>query len=358
MNGSRRAIALHDSPWQGVFYLAGGGTSLLTEILGTAGASRTVLDARIPYSDAALSELLGAAPEQSCSEATARAMAMSAFQQARLLGALRPFGFACTASLATDHVKKGDHRAHAAIQTSAATFIARWTFSDTRDIEELSLSENLWTQLIHVLGIEPSARPAALQSTAAKPAWRALILGEERAHATAEHDGKLLLPGAFNPLHEGHRRMLTIAEQLTGLTGAYELSVANVDKPFLDYREIATRLAQFDRPVWLTRLPTFVEKARHFRGACFVVGVDTLVRITEPRYYGNAHVRDDALAELEEYDAHFVVFGRQLESEDTFKVLGDIVNQMPATLAARCIEVDAKRFNNPISSTALRNSAD
>ena len=36
---SGRAQRLHDTPWQGVFYLTGGGISLLDEMLGTAGAS-------------------------------------------------------------------------------------------------------------------------------------------------------------------------------------------------------------------------------------------------------------------------------------------------------------------------------
>ena len=53
---SDRATRLHDTPWQGVFYLAGGGTSLIGEMLGTPGASRTVMDVRIPYASAAMTD--------------------------------------------------------------------------------------------------------------------------------------------------------------------------------------------------------------------------------------------------------------------------------------------------------------
>ena len=66
---TQRARLLHDADWQGVFYLTGGGTSFLEEVLTTAGASRTVLDVRIPYASGALAEMLGAPPEQACSEA-------------------------------------------------------------------------------------------------------------------------------------------------------------------------------------------------------------------------------------------------------------------------------------------------
>jgi nicotinamide mononucleotide (NMN) deamidase PncC len=352
---SDRARRLHETPWQGVFHLAGGGTSLISEMLTTPGASRTVLDVRIPYASAAMAEMLGAAPEQACSEATARAMAMSAFQSARRLGAGQPFGFACTASLATDRVKRGEHRAHAAIQTPTDTFTAFWTFDGNREEEEEALSEALWAkigQVLEIAGVEGSVN---ILHTAGKPAWQALILGDEQAVATEDHDGRLLLPGAFNPLHGGHREMMAIAEEMTGLPGAYELSVANVDKPFLDYREIERRLSQFDRPVWLTRLPTFIEKARQFQDATFIIGLDTLIRIAEPRYYGGAAMRDEALKELAEYGASYVVFGRTLN--ERFQVLEDVAASLPDTLLERCTGVGADRFNNPASSTGIRRSA-
>jgi nicotinamide mononucleotide (NMN) deamidase PncC len=352
---SARAQRLHDAPWQGVFHVTGGGSSLIAEMLGTAGASRTVLDVRIPYAATALADLLGAPPEQACSEATARAMAMSAFIKARNLGASQPFGFACTASLATDRTKRGEHRAHAAIQTESDTFHAFWTFSGDRIAEEQALVEALWAKLGQALDIDGIEGSVDIQRTRAEPAWRALLLGETPAQATAEHDGRLLLPGAFNPLHDGHRQMLSIAEQLTGLEGAYELSVANVDKPFLDYREIALRLAQFNRPVWLTRLPTFIEKARQFPGAIFVVGLDTLMRIAEPRYYGSPELRDAVLAELDNSGARYLVFGRELEGR--FKVLSDLASELPESLLSRATEVDAARFRNPVSSTDIRQAS-
>lgn len=351
---SDRATRLHDTPWQGVFYLAGGGTALIGEMLGTPGASRTVLDVRIPYASTAMAELLGAAPEQACSEATARAMAMTAFQKAQQLGAAKPFGFACTASLATDRTKKGEHRAHAAIQTSTDTCTAFWTFAGDRAEEEQALSEALWAKLGRVLDIPGVEGNALITHTAGKPAWQSLILGNTLAEATAPHDGRLLLPGAFNPLHEGHRQMMAIAEEMTGLTGAYELSVANVDKPFLDYRDIELRLAQFDRAAWLTRLPTFIEKARRFPDATFVVGLDTFVRIAEPRYYGGELMRDEALKELAEYGASYLVFGRTMN--DRFQVLEDLSDTLPPTLAQRAQGVPAERFNNPMSSSDLRRS--
>ncbi|MEQ8991411.1 MAG: hypothetical protein RLO46_06245, partial [Pseudomonadales bacterium] len=72
---SRRAELLHASPWQGVLYVTGGGTLLLSELLTTPGASATVLEARVPYAAAALAEIVGRTPEQAGSDATPRARA-------------------------------------------------------------------------------------------------------------------------------------------------------------------------------------------------------------------------------------------------------------------------------------------
>ena len=83
-----------------------------------------------------------------------------------------------------------------------------------------------------------------------------------------------------------------------------------------------------------------------------MVGLDTLVRIADARYYGNNTIRDEALAELIEQDARYLVFGRILDGE--FRVLEDIIDRLPARIADRSLGIGADRFQNPISSTGLR----
>ena len=144
---TNRAAELHASDWLGVFYLTGGGASLLAEMLNTPGASGTVLEASVPYANNALTDLLGRAPEQACSAVTARQMAMAAFERAQGLGRGELFGFGCTASLATNRVKKGVHRAHWAIQTATDTFTFSATYDADRDSEEQLLLEQMWHTL-------------------------------------------------------------------------------------------------------------------------------------------------------------------------------------------------------------------
>lgn len=350
---STRAARLHASPWQGVFNITGGGASLLTELLAEPGASKTLLDARIPYASAALSDVLGGAPDQACSAPAARAMAMAAMQQAIRLGSTRPFGLACTASIITDREKKGAHRAHAAVQTLDVTCAAHWQLSGKdRAAQEQELVEHLWQLLLRTVALDAGVRPADQAQCNAEPAWRQLLEGSIDASSDRDHDGRLLLPGAFNPLHDGHRAMLRIAEQRTGLAGAYELAIVNVDKPPLDYLTIEERMTQFDRPVWLTRLPTFAAKAARFPGAHFALGVDTLVRIAEQRYYASERAMHEALHALAELDTHFVVFGRELGGR--FVVLSDLADALPQPLLERCIEISESEFRQTLSSSQLR----
>lgn len=145
--------------------------------------------------------------------------------------------------------------------------------------------------------------------------------------------------------------MLSYAQQKLEKPGSFELSIANVDKPMLDYTSIERRLTQFsDKPLWLTALPTFREKAEAFPGVTFVVGADTIVRIAAPRYYLNTADRNDALKTFVKQGVQFLVFGRQVEGK--FQVLSDL--RLPKALRECCIEVSEPEFREDISSTALR----
>ncbi len=82
MDAARR---LHATPHKGVLHITGGGSGLLSDMLTVPGASGTVLAATVPYAEQALADTLGGPPEQSCSQATAQALAMAAWQRATQL---------------------------------------------------------------------------------------------------------------------------------------------------------------------------------------------------------------------------------------------------------------------------------
>ncbi len=103
---------IHAAPGQLVLAVTGGGSRAIADLLEVPGGSRTLLEAVVPYSAAALAEFLGVAPEQYCSPRTARAMAMAAFQRARHLQGTSAesapvLAVGCTASLVSDRPKRG-----------------------------------------------------------------------------------------------------------------------------------------------------------------------------------------------------------------------------------------------------------
>ncbi len=137
---------------------------------------------------------------------------------------------------------------------------------------------------------------------------------------------------------------------------ALEISILNVEKLPLDYVEIEQRLARFapEQQVWLTRAPTFDDKSRLFPGATFVVGVDTLQRIVDPRYFGHDRARlMQAIDRIVGRECRFLVFGRAVETG--FLRQGDL--ELPDSLRSRCDEVPPERFRADVSSTALRQDA-
>jgi len=364
---------IHESPLLVVIAAAGGGATAIAELTAAPGASRTLLEGAVPYSAASLADWLGGPPDQACSPEAARAMAMAAFLRARRLNRSESpiAGVACTASLATDRPKRGEHRIHLAAQTEAHT--ASWSLQlekgrRGRPAEERLAASMLLNMLAGMCGVEGEI-PLELcegerveHSEATAPAaWQDLLM--ERVDAI-RHGGPedrpqrwppAVFPGAFNPLHVGHRRMAAIAQKLLGVAVEFEISILNVDKPPLDYLELRRRTGQFDaaQTVWLTRLATFEAKSRRFPGATFVVGADTLRRIAEPRYYGgDARACRAALESIAERGCRFLVFARSEKGEVV--TVADL--DLPAPLPAICRQVPPEQFLEDISSTKLRSS--
>jgi hypothetical protein len=125
----------------------------------------------------------------------------------------------------------------------------------------------------------------------------------------------------------------------------------------LDYMEIERRLRQFpaDHPVCLSRAATFDEKSRLFAGATFLVGVDTLRRIADPRYYGDDEsVCRGAIEKIAARGCRFLVFGRNLGQG--FVRLADLDLLDP--LRPICREVPPEVFREDVSSTEIRKSGE
>ncbi len=324
--------SLHRASCKYVLALTGGGTGVAAQLLSVPGGSRTILEIIVPYAEQALADFLGRAPENYCSAATSRRLARRARERAAWLAPGEPvLGVGCTASLATDRPKRGDHRFHIAVHTGQGTATYSLTLSKgsrDREGEESVLDAVLLNALADHLGVAerlpvpllPGEIIEAEPPTDGGP-LAALLRGEVQA-VCSDIDSRLrtdaprpplLLPGSFNPLHEGHCDLAATASQMLGQPVAFELTVANADKPPLSLEAVEHRRRQFlwQAPLWLTNAPTFAAKAELFPGTTFIVGADTAVRIVDPRFYQDSIEKmTAALRQLRERDCRFLVAGR------------------------------------------------
>ena len=381
---------IHDSPVKIVLAVSGGGTRAISALAEMAGASRTLLEAVVPYSSAAMAQWLGGRPDQFCAPSTTRRMAMAAmFRADELADSTMPrAGVACTASLASDRPKQGPHRAHVSIQTIGLTVSQSLLLEKglrRREQEEEIVARLVLNAVAEVCGVEDRleldlSRNERLKCsrTAAPPLWQDLLCGKldsichppvEQTEGQQPSPGmtspslgrgrpspKAVFPGAFNPVHKGHLEMAATAQELLGCEVEMEISVQNPDKPPLDYETIRRRVEQFSgkAAVWLTRAATFEEKSKLFPGAVFIVGADTIRRIAEPRYYGSRAGCQAALQGIASRGCRFLVFGR--DSGTGFANLRHF--DLPLVLRSICQEVPADTFRQDVSSTAIRRAKD
>lgn len=359
---------LHESEWQGVIYLTGGGSELLSSLLRVPGASASLLEAGVPYSENALAQLIGDVDSAAKVE-IAGALGMRAFSRARELAtSMRPvFGVGLTAALETIRPRRGENRAFMSVQTQFSTsrLSLKLAKGPGREAEEALVAETALRFLMQSLEIQPSllndspqGDSMRIECASVDEKLSALVWGEigKVCVSGCRESPSALLPGAFNPLHAGHRSMKADAERRLGCTLAYELTVTNADKPPLDFVEIEgrTQAIGMNDDLWLTSLPLFTQKAEAFPGATFVVGADTIERIAHSKYYGSSALRDAGLRRFHELDVDFLVYGR--DAGDGFKGLQDL--ELPTLLATRCRGVSGAEFRIDLSSRALRGADD
>ena len=378
MDGLVRAQveAIHGSGARLALCVTGGGARAVSWLVGVAGASRSILEAQIPYSASALEEYLGERVESVVTPEVAVEMARAARRRAeRLAGRGEAVaGIGCTAGIATDRPKRGGHRCYVA--ACSADGVTTYGLRFVKGLRDRDGEDELVSGLV--------LRAAAEGVGAAYSLELALEHGDElevsyenetmlvgalsRGHAssvTVTAGGRIVadrpvtggvLAGSFDPMHDGHEGLAAAAARLLGQPVTFELSITNVDKPPLGVAEVRRRLGQFAGryDLVVTRATRFSDKARLFPGCAFVIGWDTAVRLVAPRYYeGDVSRMVRALEEIRGLGCRFVVAGRS--GEDGFHAASEV--EAPAGFESMFSYILATEFRRDVSSTEIRVAA-
>ena len=359
-----------------VIAVAGGGARALAWLLAVPGASRTLMDAAVPYSSRALEEYLGRGLDAAVSAETAISMARMAYWRALGLGSgsAPVAGIGCTATISTDRAKRGAHACFVAAWTDRGPTSYGVTFvKGLRDRagEEDLVSRLLLRALADASGVEfdvslpfdPREELDVGRGDTGDPLDE--LASGRVGSVTVRPDGSMLadqphrggvLSGSFYPLHKGHTDLADVAAGTLGRDVVFELSITNVDKPPLSPSEVKERLAQLagGRSTIVTTAPTFHEKAGLLPGCTFVIGWDTAERLFDPRYYGDDEGRMmDALHDIRDRGCRFLVAGRA--DRGVFRSLDDVA--IPKGLEGMMTSVAESEFRVDISSTGLRQGA-
>ncbi len=367
------ATAIHATPHKTVMAFAGAGTRALEWLHSVGGSSRTVLAAYDIYNDNSMRAWVGFMPARFTSRRVARAMATRAYHEARRLASVADatFGLASTATIATDRAKRGDHRVATAVRDTFGILTYSLTLEkDARDRsgEEEIVSLLLLRAAADACGVlarpelpltpneelEIAFQPSELLAALEGGLRDLIVVRPDGAIVSATDEGRrVVLSGAYNPLHRGHLELAEAASRHTGLPALFELPMVNAEKAPIGALEARRRAQQFAGrgELALTRAPLFVEKAALLPNSVFVVGMDTAERLLEPRFYGDSEeAMRRALREIRAQGGRFLVAGRS--THGAFKTLEQAA--VPSGFEELFEALPEEEFRYDLSSSEIR----
>lgn len=330
----------------------------------TPGVSKFLVGCNFPYASEATTDFLGFTPEQFCSTETAIDLAMEAYRRAWVPDGPPAVGVGITASVTSDRPHKGDHRVHIAIFSDKGCLVLSEPLFKDQPKEGQSYADFASIQrehdgtLCNGLALEAIAQTFGLRSRVTLPWVKADDLAAARlfAHPYFKADRTRLpkpptesafFPGAFNPPHFGHLGMADAVRRL----GHHVVFLTTVNPPHkaaLTTAEVLQRAKLLQGHDFLATKddPLYIDKARAYPGASFILGTDAFVRLFDPKWGYNIA---DLCREFTNLGTKFHLFTR--ENQSLRSALRSALRPTPAWFDSMIIQHDGRW---DVSSSELR----
>lgn len=360
---------INQSGFKLYFALTGGGTKFLAEYIQFGGASQSLIGANIPYSQRAFDNFTGQKVEKYASEDAAKKLAVASFNECLKAG-IEPekaVGVGASCSIASAPEREGrKHKIHIAFHTYDMTISKNAILNQgrSREEEEVIITHLIYKELAYITlknFVQTSSEEFvksdeiywADQSSKNKDFIELYYNKKDLIYNWDKTKTPQILPiycGSWNPLHEGHKTIYGMANEILQSKVVLELTIKNAEKGNIDYLDIERRHNYIkEYPHIITGAPFVRNKIevikREFPKSdlIFVVGYDTWKRIWDKKYCLNGSIGQESDF-FAKYNVRFLVFGRGEE----FKPLCDISEFF------RIRNSQAEEFNMDVSSSKLR----
>jgi hypothetical protein len=282
------------------------------------GASSTLVKFSVPYDQTAFNQEIGfdwkSTGKGYCSREGAIALAQAAYLSAQraCTEGTEAIGVGLSAAASTGRVLRGGTRCFAAVRTNFSLETVEVWF------EQGFLGREAEGKICDLIALNLVLRAADLEQiplrwydlhvTSDNVSVSSLLSPSEVLPEQQTIDGGILIDrngaiqspsmdfsqciifsGSFNPFHFGHDGIAHLVSEITGKQVIFEITAANADKdPLSEISALVRATAQFAYrwPVIVRKdCGLFLDKIKAYKGASFVVGYDTAVRILDERFY-------------------------------------------------------------------------